>query len=90
MTSATTNITDRPKKLDTLTLRYLVLIGLILIAAIGFSIANDNFYSLTNLGILLRSISVLFLVSMGMTFIMLTGGLISRSARTSPSRAGSV
>lgn len=75
MTSATTNITDRPKKLDTLTLRYLVLIGLILIAAIGFSIANDNFYSLTNLGILLRSISVLFLVSMGMTFIMLTGGI---------------
>ena len=55
--------------------RYLFLIGLILIASIGFSIANDNFYSLTNIGILLRSVSVLFLLSMGMTFIMLTGGI---------------
>lgn len=56
-------------------LRYLVLVGLILIASIGFSIANENFYSLTNIGILLRSVSVLFLLSMGMTFIMLTGGI---------------
>ena len=56
-------------------LRYLVLIGLILIASVGFSFANENFYSLTNIGILLRSVSVLFLLSMGMTFIMLTGGI---------------
>ncbi len=56
-------------------LRYLVLIGLILIACVGFSFANENFYSLTNIGILLRSVSVLFLLSMGMTFIMLTGGI---------------
>ena len=56
-------------------LRYLVLIGLILIASVGFSFANENFYSLTNIGILLRSVSVLFLLSMGMSFIMLTGGI---------------
>ena len=60
---------------DGMGLRYLVLVGLILIASIGFSIANENFYSLTNIGILLRSVSVLFLLSMGMTFIMLTGGI---------------
>lgn len=55
--------------------RYLFLVSLILVASVGFSIANENFYSLTNIGILLRSISVLFLLSMGMTFIMLTGGI---------------
>lgn len=60
---------------DGMGLRYLVLVGLILIASNGFSIANDNFYSLTNIGILLRSVSVLFLLAMGMTFIMLTGGI---------------
>ncbi|GAA6208502.1 ribose ABC transporter permease [Cognatishimia sp. WU-CL00825] len=65
----------RSFSLDGLTLRYAVLAGLIIIASIGFSLANDNFYSLTNIGILLRSISVLFLVSMGMTFVMLTGGI---------------
>lgn len=76
MTSTATSTVDRPKKsIDSLTLRYLVLIGLIVIASIGFSIANENFYSLTNIGILLRSIAVLFLLSMGMTFIMLTGGI---------------
>lgn len=58
-----------------LNLRYLVLIGLIIVASVGFGLANPNFYSLTNLGILLRSISVLFLVSWGMTFVMLTGGI---------------
>lgn len=76
MTStADTNIGKPKKTIDSLTLRYLVLVGLIAIASIGFSIANDNFYSLTNIGILLRSIAVLFLLSMGMTFVMLTGGI---------------
>lgn len=76
MTSTTAAPTGRPKKsLDSLTLRYLVLVGLIVIASVGFSLANENFYSLTNIGILLRSIAVLFLLSMGMTFIMLTGGI---------------
>ena len=58
-----------------LTKRYLFLVGLIIIASVGFSIANPNFYSLVNMGILLRSIAVLFLLSMGMTFVMLTGGI---------------
>jgi len=76
MTSTTAvSVGHQKKTLDSLTLRYLVVVGLILIASVGFSIANDNFYSLTNVGILLRSIAVLFLLSMGMTFIMLTGGI---------------
>lgn len=62
-------------RLSGLSLRYLVLLGLIVIASVGFGLANENFYSLTNFGILLRSIAVLFLVSMGMTFVMLTGGI---------------
>lgn len=56
-------------------LRYLVLVALIFVASVSFSIANADFYSLVNVGILLRSIAVLFLLSMGMTFIMLTGGI---------------
>ncbi|WP_366193353.1 ABC transporter permease [Meridianimarinicoccus marinus] len=76
MTSTAPLSAGAPRKsLDSLTLRYLVLVGLIVIASVGFSIANDNFFSLANIGILLRSIAVLFLLSMGMTFIMLTGGI---------------
>lgn len=74
MTDATAP-TSKGFSMDGLMLRYAVLIALIIVAAIGFSIANDNFYSMVNIGILLRSISVLFLVSMGMTFVMLTGGI---------------
>ncbi|WP_323772434.1 ABC transporter permease [Antarctobacter sp.] len=76
MTTTTAAAPARPRKaMDSLTQRYLVLVALIVIASVGFSLANDNFYSLANIGILLRSIAVLFLVSMGMTFIMLTGGI---------------
>ena len=74
--TAPASIQDRQKKpQDSLTVRYLVLVALILVASVSFGIANENFYSLTNVGILLRSIAVLFLLSMGMTFIMLTGGI---------------
>ena len=74
-TTSTNPSADTKPLLAGLNVRYIFLIGLILIASIGFSIANENFYSLTNIGILLRSVSVLFLISMGMTFIMLTGGI---------------
>lgn len=76
MSATATAVPGPPKKaISGLMLRYLVLVGLIIVASVGFSLANENFYSLVNIGILLRSISVLFLVSMGMTFIMLTGGI---------------
>jgi ribose transport system permease protein len=76
MSSITADAQNVEKKgLGALNLRYVVLILLIVIASVGFSIANENFYSLANIGILLRSISVLFLVALGMTFIMLTGGI---------------
>ncbi|MEO9864353.1 MAG: ABC transporter permease [Yoonia sp.] len=74
-TTAAANPTTAKKAISGLMLRYLVLAGLIVIASLGFSLANENFYSLVNIGILLRSIAVLFLVSMGMTFVMLTGGI---------------
>lgn len=56
-------------------LRYFFLIGLIVVVSVFFGIANKKFFSLVNIGILLRSISVLYLLSMGMTFIMITGGI---------------
>ncbi len=56
-------------------IRYLFLIGLIIIVSAFFSFINPKFLSLVNIGILLRSISVLFLLSMGMTFIIITGGV---------------
>lgn len=71
----TTQAPEARSLFDGMGQRYLVLVALIIIASVGFSIANDNFYSLTNIGILLRSVSVLFLIAMGMTFIMLTGGI---------------
>lgn len=73
-TTAAGRAARRPS-LDSVTLRYLVLLGLIVVASAGFAVANPNFLSLVNIGILLRSIAVLFLLAMGMTFIMLTGGI---------------
>lgn len=61
-----------PKRAD---MRYVFLIGLIVLVSIAFGFANPNFYSLDNIGILLQSIAVLFLVSMAMTFVMITGGI---------------
>eukprot|EP00119_Amphimedon_queenslandica_P006588 XP_011407654.1 PREDICTED: uncharacterized protein LOC105314919 [Amphimedon queenslandica] len=69
------SLSIRKDPFDGMGRRYLVLVGLILIASVAFGLANDNFFSLTNIGILLRSVSVLFLLAMGMTFIMLTGGI---------------
>lgn len=78
MSSISTTTTDEKKpknKLFKVNTRYVLLISLILVASIGFSIVNPNFYSFVNISILLRSIAVLFLVSMGMTYVMLTGGI---------------
>ncbi|MCT8161722.1 ABC transporter permease [Pseudoruegeria sp. SHC-113] len=75
MTPTATAPAAAKPRLSALNLRYAVLIALIVLASVGFGLANENFYSLANIGILLRSISVLFLVAMGMTFIMLTGGI---------------
>lgn len=55
--------------------RYAFLVVLIAIASIGFGLASEHFFSLVNLGILLRSIAVLMLLALGMTFVMLTGGI---------------
>ena len=65
MTATATAVPGPPKRaISGLMLRYLVLVGLIIVVSVGFSLANENFYSLVNIGILLRSISAPFLVSM--------------------------
>ncbi len=55
--------------------RYAFLIGLIVVISAAFGFANPNFYSIENLGILLRSIAVLSLIGMTMTYVMITGGI---------------
>ncbi len=85
MTMTTAAAPARPRRaMDSLTQRYLVLVGLIVIASVGFGIANENFYSLANVGILHRSIAVLLLVSMGMTFTMLTGVITLTATGSAP------
>jgi ribose transport system permease protein len=55
--------------------RYLLLVGFIVLAAIVFQLANDNFLSVTNIGIMMRSMAVLLLLSLGMTVVMITAGI---------------
>ena len=55
--------------------RNLLLIGFIVLAAIVFQIADDNFLSVTNIGIMMRSMAVLLLLSLGMTVVIITAGI---------------
>ena len=50
-----------------------VLIALVLMTAI-FALSQDRFLTVTNLVLVLRSMSVLFMVSVGNTFVLLTAG----------------
>ncbi len=55
--------------------RYLLLFGFIVLAAIVFQSLDDNFLSVTNIGIMMRSMAVLLLLSLGMTVVMITAGI---------------
>ena len=55
--------------------RYLLLVGFIVVAAIFFQYSNDNFLSVTNIGIMMRSMAVLLLLSLGMTIVIITAGI---------------
>ena len=55
--------------------RYLLLVGFIVLASLVFQLADDNFLTVTNAGIMMRSMAVLLLLSLGMTVVMITAGI---------------
>jgi ribose/xylose/arabinose/galactoside ABC-type transport system permease subunit len=57
------------------TSRYVVVLVLLVASFAFFSITQDNFFTQANVENLLTSVSILFVVSIGMTFVVLTGGI---------------
>ena len=55
--------------------RYLVLVGIVVILAALFSIITDSFLSFDNMMNIVRQTSILAIVSVGMTFVILTGNI---------------
>jgi len=55
--------------------RYAVVLVLLVVLFVVFSIALDRFATWPNIENLLTSVSILWVVSMGMTFVVLTGGI---------------
>lgn len=55
--------------------RYAVVLVLLVVLFVVFSIALDGFLSSQNLQNMLTSVSILSVVSIGMTFVVLTGGI---------------
>lgn len=55
--------------------RYILLVGFTLLASIIFQYLDPNFLSVANIGIMMRSMAVLLLLSMGMTVVMITAGI---------------
>lgn len=60
---------------STATVRYLALISIIVILCIVFAVLNPAFLGPTNLMNIVRQTGVTLVVSIGMTFIILTGGI---------------
>lgn len=55
--------------------RYLMLAGIVVIMALVFGLLNPKFYGFSNLMNIIRQTSILSVVSIGMTFVVLTGGI---------------
>ena len=65
--------------------RFLGVTIALLLMMIYLTITQDSFLTSTNLTNILRSMTVLFMVSIGNTFVLLTAGSTCRSARCSRS-----
>lgn len=57
------------------TSRYAAVLVLLIALFVGFSVTQGNFLTSANIENLLTSVSILWVVSMGMTFVVLTGGI---------------
>lgn len=55
--------------------RYVLLLSAIVLAAVIFQVLDEDFLSVTNIGIMMRSMAVLLLLSLGMTVVMITAGI---------------
>src|SRR5664279_4358812 len=56
-------------------MRYIVLIGLIILLIVTFSLMSKSFFDIGTLMNFIRQNAVLFVASIGMLLVMLTGGL---------------
>lgn len=63
------------KKMILKNIRYLTIIGIILFLIVMFGTTSKNFFSIGTLMNFLRQNAVLFIACIGMTIVMLTGGL---------------
>ncbi len=83
MTSAATEIDDRQRQriLDhaagvwSATSRYAAVLVMLIVIFVVFAVTQDRFFTTANLENLLTSVSILWVVSIGMTFVVLTGGI---------------
>ena len=57
------------------TLRALGMLPVLILLVIGFSLGNENFFSLQNLSIIAQQASINIVLAAGMTFVILTGGI---------------
>jgi ribose transport system permease protein len=56
-------------------IRYAAVLVLLIGIFVFFSVTQENFFTRPNIENLLTSVSILFVVSIGMTFVVLTGGI---------------
>lgn len=63
------------KKLSTNGLRYLILLGIILVMIMVFSVASPQFFGISTLMNVIRQTAALAICSIGMTMVILTGGI---------------
>jgi ribose transport system permease protein len=82
MTSATTHVEGRRRQLLdgaaavwSATSRYAAVLVLLIVIFVFFALTQDRFLTSANLENLLTSVSILWVVSIGMTFVVLTGGI---------------
>ena len=55
--------------------RYLSLCAIILALAVVFGLLNNKFFGVSNLMNIIRQTAVIAILSIGMTFVILTGGI---------------
>jgi ribose transport system permease protein len=54
--------------------QYVAVLGLLVIMFVAFSLTQGRFFTVANIRVLLTSVSILWMVSLGLTVVMLTGG----------------
>jgi ribose transport system permease protein len=80
-TTATTDDAARRRTLEraagiwSATSRYAAVLVLLIALFVGFSVSQQNFFTSSNVENLLTSVSILWVVSIGMTFVVLTAGI---------------